>query len=336
MFSKWLTGREILDKANIREFNLLHLAHLAHAPQTCTKLKDGERYLPFALPLAYTYASNDISSPIHFKPSAYTSDSEREKAISILMDCIFKMDSLPDELKKSLDLPEKVESALPPMITSEPDKPDAFVFRKNGDEWEIVFNGKPLERITKYPNLKYIHYLIQKYSEENKDTISAVELEIAIEGSAVGGIVDKGIMGYEECPIIQGSRAEKWLQDNACEGMKSSKENLKEHRRVLMAEIEDAKGEGDDKLREELEAELDKIGEWSINLYGPKGNNKDKKSSDAQNMLENARKRVSGKIKKAITKLSQYNKPLSDHLTSYVHLGAYLSYKPTEAIKWTL
>lgn len=102
---EWITGKQLVHEAGIPKFELLKLAHLAHASKTGTELKNGERYSPDPsnLPLVLTYSSADLSARIHYDPSQYKDESEKEKAISILMECIFRPDSLPDFLKQRLE-----------------------------------------------------------------------------------------------------------------------------------------------------------------------------------------------------------------------------------------
>jgi hypothetical protein len=98
--SEWITGRRLLEAGNLEDFELLALAGKAY--RKGRKVVDGERLLRDPLPLVFTYGGyNGVC--IHFDPSKYASDAEREEAIEVLKDCHFRKNEVNQITGKKAD-----------------------------------------------------------------------------------------------------------------------------------------------------------------------------------------------------------------------------------------
>jgi hypothetical protein len=199
-----------------------------------------------------------------------------------------------------------------------------YVFRKQEDFWNIVFEGKSiLLKDTK--GLNYMSYLLHNPGERIRVSV----LQAAVEGRQL----DPSSKIYGE---MSGDQLEEYdlsisygLGDAGATLDTQSISQYKEHYQSLMEELEEAKEFGDYDRAARLREKIEMIEDQLVAASGLRG--KTRKSSDSK---EKVRKAVTNRIKDSLKKIQKEHRSLGLHLSKSIETGNFCSYNPDKSIPW--
>jgi hypothetical protein len=200
-----------------------------------------------------------------------------------------------------------------------------YVFRQEGDFYEIVFAGKPLPR-SKLFGLSYIYILIQKQSEE----ISALELGVRSGNISEDYFSNKLKEGLEEITSLR----EPILDQKGLNDIRNQMKDLKD-------ELREYEDDMDYERANIIKHQIQELEEWIIKEYGqlhsaPFRRRKDPKDSEYSHQLESSRKKVSSSIKRAIDWMKKFNEDMAEHFDKSINKGRFLCYRPRQPLDWLL
>lgn len=175
------------------------------------------------------------------------------------------------------------------------------VFRKEGDFWSVIFEGKTV-RIKDGKGAQYLSYLLNEAERE----FSASELIRAVSGKPE--------------VIVRGSAGEV-LDDRAIADYRSRAESLQ-------TEIEQARQFNDVGRVQLLQDEMEALAEQITSATGLGGRRRSVGDS-----LDRARKAVSMAIVRTVDQIKKAHPALGDHLNRHVARGGFLSYRG-DGIPW--
>jgi hypothetical protein len=199
-----------------------------------------------------------------------------------------------------------------------------YVFRRQEDFWNIVFEGESiLLRNTK--GLQYIYYLLQRPHEDF--------LASTLESAAKGPHGDPTAKMYDKMSTEQAEQYGLSIshgQGNAGPVLDPRAiSEYKEYYQSLVEELEEAEGSGDP---ERVALLKDQIGHISAQLKSARGlGGKARKSADDR---ERARKAVTNRIKDSLKKIQKQHRTLGLHLSKAIETGTFCSYNPEKPISW--
>ncbi len=185
------------------------------------------------------------------------------------------------------------------------EEPQVNVFRKEGDLWRIVFDGKEV-LLKDSRGLLYISELI-RVSKSGKQ-ISAWELH-----------------------CLQKPQLERTPESEDVAIDQEAREKLRERIQSLRDDIQEAKDLGNYRKQEELQREFEQIGDQVTKDEGWRG-----KQRELNSKLEKARSPITKAIKNALQKIKLQNQKLWTHLYSSVQTGNHCWYAPDSKIEWQL
>jgi hypothetical protein len=180
---------------------------------------------------------------------------------------------------------------------------DARVFRKNGDHWQLAFEGKTVV-VSHLIGMLYIHHL----------------LEIAPKQMSVLQLRRVAVPEFQ--PQILGSAGE-LLDERALREFENSLSDISN-------ELEEAKVNNDFGRQEHLLQEKMEIEDALSSGSGLSG--RQRKASDD---LERNRKTVSKAITKAIERITKTHKELGNHLNAHISCGDHCSYRLEPGKPWS-
>lgn len=189
------------------------------------------------------------------------------------------------------------------ILKEHPRPPDQAqrVFRKEGDFWSVIFEGKTI-RIKDGKGAQYLSYLLNEAEREfsASELIRAVsgKPEVTVRGSAGDVLDDRAMADYR-------SRAES-----------------------LQTEIEQARQFNDAGRVQLLQDEMEALAEQIASATGLGGRRRSVGDS-----LDRARKAVSMAIVRTVAQIKKADPALGDHLDKHVARGAFLSYSG-DGIPW--
>jgi hypothetical protein len=203
-----------------------------------------------------------------------------------------------------------------PLPTEKP-TPGQYVFRKSGEVWEIVYEGKRIPPLKDIYGLNYIGHVLphphrqfdleeveMAAKKSHPDTAIKLYAEESLDGMSDGGV------DYE----ILDSQAMSEYQKRLYE---------------LVEERKDAERSGDAERLQKIDEETEDI-EKQLRAATGLGGRKRKFPSDR----ERARQRVQKAIKLAIDKIGEHDSALAEHLRSAIRTGRYYcSYTPDPSMR---
>lgn len=209
-------------------------------------------------------------------------------------------------------------------LTPAEEPSEDFVFRKNGDFWNIVFDGKSI-LLKNSTGLHYIAYLLQKPGEDIRVS--------TLYSAARATHVDSAASIYESMSKEQleqyGLSVSHGLGDAGAMLDPRSVSEYKEFHQNLVEELEKAKGRGDSEQVAFLKEQIGIISAQLKSARGLKG--KVRKSKDEK---EKARKAVANRIMESLKKIQQEHESLGLHLSNTIRTGTSCSYNPEKPIPW--
>lgn len=214
----------------------------------------------------------------------------------------------------------------PPYYEKEPPRTLDYIFRKEGEIWNIVFEGKSIS-LRDSKGLHYIAFLLAHPREKfhilrlvnEVDRVPRKKVD-----STYAQMRDKEA-DPKDLKVLSSFEGEDKQQVLDYEAQRSIKE------RLIDIENELPKAEDENnlglalKLREERENILVHL-KKAMGLHG--------KPREFDSFIEKERKRVYGNIERVRQNIEEMNEELWRHLKTYIITGNYFSYDPLEDIKW--
>ncbi len=201
---------------------------------------------------------------------------------------------------------------------------DKNFFRKKGDIWEIVYEGKRIF-LSDLNGLHYIQYLLMNPDKE----INAIDLGRVIDGfntenanKTLSGMKLEQLEGMDLSKVYQLAQELDILDQKAVDDYKR---RIGEIDDKISIKEDTCDQEGLGELKEEKETicrELKK----AIGLSG--------RSRGIPGTIEKARIRVRSAITTVYKKIKDEHNELYTHLTSYIHLGRRCYYNPEKPPDW--
>jgi tetratricopeptide (TPR) repeat protein len=184
---------------------------------------------------------------------------------------------------------------------------DVSVFRREGDYWSVVFEG----RTVRVRDLKGIRYLARLLTDPGRE-FHVLDLVAAERGQASGAESDRAARRSHTGPGDAGEMLDARAKDA--------------YRRRL-AEIEDdieqARAFGDTERAEQADAERDFLVRELSRAVGLGG--RDRRAASTS---ERARVSVTRAIRQAIVAVGEYHPALGEHLERTIRTGTYCAYVP--------
>jgi tetratricopeptide (TPR) repeat protein len=188
-------------------------------------------------------------------------------------------------------------------------EPVAAVFRREGDSWELAFEGRAV-RLRDSKGLRYLHALVAAPDRE----IPALELASP---SGSGATPEAGLH-------VESGHAGQALDERA-------RREYMDRIRELEEEAEEAEGLGDRGRAGRARDELDFLSRELASAYGLGG--RPRRASDT---AERARKAVTNRIRDAILRIRAEHPALARHLGNAVRTGTFCSYRADRPVNWSL
>jgi hypothetical protein len=202
---------------------------------------------------------------------------------------------------------------------------DEYIFRKQGDHWDICYEGRPLT-LKHSLGLTYIAYLLTKPDQD----ISVFDL-VSLSRHEAGSItpsaylhMSKEQLESEGLSISHGSDVGDILDDEA---IKQYKERLRD----IEEELSEAEENCDTGRIEQLEAEKEFVVEQLKTAVGLGG-----RSRKAGSIADKARVAVRLSIQRAIEHIGKHDLELSQFLSNSIKTGITCKYSPDRNISWIL
>jgi CBS domain-containing protein len=209
-------------------------------------------------------------------------------------------------------------------LTPEEAPSQDFVFRKQEDFWNIVFEGKSiLLRDTK--GLNYISHLLHNPGER----IHVFALQAAAEGLQIDPAGKRYSKMTREQLEEYDLSISYGLGDAGITLDPQAISEYKEHYQSLIEDLEEAKEFNDYAKAANIQDETDKIKEQLIAALGLGG--KSRKSADTR---EKVRKAGTNNIKYSLKKIQKEHRSLGRHLDESIETGTFCSYSPKKPIPW--
>jgi tetratricopeptide (TPR) repeat protein len=201
-----------------------------------------------------------------------------------------------------------------PGPAGEPAPPDADrrpavenVFRREGDYWSVVFEG----RTVRLRDSKGMHYLARLLADPGRE-FHVVDL-------VVGDRVDPGAARRAAEPDLRvsgGSDAGRLLDAHA-------KESYRRRLVEIEADIEEARDMGDSERAAQADAERDLLVRELARAVGLGGRDR-----SAGSVSERARASVTRAVRQAMARVREHSPPLGEHLDRAIRTGTYCAYLP--------
>ncbi len=197
-----------------------------------------------------------------------------------------------------------------------PGRSGANIFRRSGDYWSIVFEG----RTTRLRDLKGLWYMSRLLAEPGRE-FHVVDLVTADPNRRSGGIgapAERTPLPDSDCGPLLDSRA---------------KEAYRRHLTEIDEDIAEARILGDDERAAQAEAERDFISRELARAIGLGG--RDRLAGSA---AERARSSVTRAIRRALARIQEYDPDLGEHLEHAIRTGTYCAYRvdPASPRRWTV
>lgn len=209
-------------------------------------------------------------------------------------------------------------------LTPEEPRPSDYVFRREGNFWNITFEREHI--ILKYAKgLHYIMYLLQK----PRENIHVSTLQTAVEGTQAGPAA-KLYNGMSAEQLEEyGLSISRGLGDAGTILDTKSISIYKEQYQSHMEELEEAERFNDPVRADQLREQIEIIKEQLATALGLGG--RVRKSADSR---ERVRKAVTNRIKDSLKKIKKEHRSLGLHLSKAIETGTLCSYKPEKPIRW--
>lgn len=193
------------------------------------------------------------------------------------------------------------------------------IFRKEGDAWEIFFDGKPVRNINQSKGMEYIKYLL----EHPGRYVPASAFIQTPPTSEEASLLDKMHEVQLEELNLSKSKSPKGKHKVRLSGeMLERERQTKEKFRKEIKELDEIINDPDSLQEEVLKAETKK--EFIL---------KELKASYDRS-AENSRTAVANAITRAITHIRKHHRPLADHLKKHIQLGNRCIYSPPDNPDW--
>jgi hypothetical protein len=200
-----------------------------------------------------------------------------------------------------------------------------FVFRKEGEFWNISFEAKSIN-LKDSKGLQYISFLLRHPGKE----VHVFDLILEIEGSPI-----------DSTDTLYAKMSEGQLEDYDLQrsGLGDAGEILdfkakKEYQNKLddlSEDLAEAEQNNDIGLISRLKEEIKWIENKLSEAYGLGG--RSRKAADSH---ERARQAILAAIRRSMRRIEKENPALWRHLHNTIHTGLLCSYKPEELISWSL
>jgi CBS domain-containing protein len=209
-------------------------------------------------------------------------------------------------------------------LTPEEAPKEDYVFRKQEDFWNIVFEGKSiLLKDTK--GLNYISYLLHNPGERIH--------VVALQAAAGGTPIDLAAKIYSKMSAEQLEEYDLSISHGPGDaGIALDPEAIsqyKEEYRSFMEQLGEAKKFGDHERAAKLQETIEIIEDQLVAASGLGG--RARKSADTK---EKIRKAVTNSIKYSFKKIQNEHRPLGRHFDESIETGTFCSYSPKKPIPW--
>jgi tetratricopeptide (TPR) repeat protein len=185
--------------------------------------------------------------------------------------------------------------------------PDASVFRREGDYWTVVFNGRTI-RVRDLKGMRYLARLLAAPGREYHvlDLVAAESPQDLTAGGSRAGGLSRSVLG-DAGEVLDGRARDAY--------------------RRRLTEIEDdldhARAVGDVERAAQADAERDFLVRELARAFGLGG--RDRRSGSA---AERARAAVTRATRQAIGRIGEHHPQLGEHLNRTIRTGTYCSYRP--------
>jgi tetratricopeptide (TPR) repeat protein len=220
------------------------------------------------------------------------------------------------ELRDAAGLREEATATAEPDPEVEPTPGAPAVFRREGDVWTIVYEGKAL-RLKDAKGLQYIAHLLRHDGQE----LHVADLAAGVEAAAP----DPAGSGPEASTVVRG------LGDAGEVLDAPARTAYRQRLRDLEAELAEATQWADAGRAAKLHAEIEFLREELASAYGLGG--RVRKAGDAG---ERARKAVTSRIRESIERIGKEHLALARHFENAIHTGAFCSYRPDRPLRWVV
>jgi len=211
-----------------------------------------------------------------------------------------------------------------PAVAAKVELPTNF-FRRRGEEWEARFNARnPITLLNVNKGCGYIQILLARPRQE----ISIFEI-------ACGCAIDDCDAVLKTQPdsddLAEGFQITQGVQlgDAGVVADRKAVLQYKARAKALLLEVEEARGNGDAEQVADLEEEIIQVARAISEATGTKGRLRKTKDT-RKNVLDAFRSAV----KRAITTIERYDKPLAEHLTGSIKFGYETVYQPGTDVVW--
>jgi tetratricopeptide (TPR) repeat protein len=196
------------------------------------------------------------------------------------------------------------------------ERPGAGTFRREGDFWTVVFDG----RTVRVRDLQGMRYLARLLAEPGRE-YHVLDLVAAETGRRTQA--DDGRAG--DLPSSGSGDAGDLLDARAKEAYRRRLSEIDE-------DIEEARASGDDERAARADAERDFLVRELARAFGMGG-----RARRAGSASERARAGVTRALRQAIARIGQHHPPLGEHLDRTVRTGTYCAYLPDPRARgeWT-
>jgi tetratricopeptide (TPR) repeat protein len=202
--------------------------------------------------------------------------------------------------------------APPPAAALEPAASPPATFRRDGEYWTIVYEGKAL-RLKDAKGLQYIADLLRHEGEElhAADLASGHATDAAhpdASGRVAAGLGDAGE-----------------VLDHHARG------EYRQRLADLQTELDEATRWGDLGRTASLREEIEFLSDELSGAYGLGG-----RARKAGDVSDRARKAVTSRIREAIARIGKEHSALALHLGNAIHTGTFCRYQPDRPLRWEL
>ncbi len=194
---------------------------------------------------------------------------------------------------------------------SEAQAPGSAMFRREGDYWSVVFEGRTA-RLRDSKGLQYLGRLLASPGRE----LHALDL--------VAGATPAGAMASGFVMAADAGDAGELLDGRA-------KEAYRRRLGEIESDIEEARARGDSGRAAQADAERDFLLKELSRAVGLGG--RDRRAGAA---AERARSAVTRAIRQALLRIREHDAALAQHLDHSVRTGAYCAYLPVSPVAWKL
>jgi tetratricopeptide (TPR) repeat protein len=210
------------------------------------------------------------------------------------------------EAERATQLARDVESGVIPTVLHGVKLPHEAVFRRDGDYWQVTFEGQTVL----LRDMKGLHYLARLLADSGRE-FHVFDLVALERGDSL--LPRRGTDGLR---LSSSTDAGELLDAPAKEAYRRRLAEIDE-------DIEDARAMGDDERAARSATERDFLIRELTRAFGLGG--RDRVAGSAS---ERARVSITRSIRQAMARIQEHNPLLGEHLQHCIHTGTYCAYRP--------